>query len=73
MMKLHLVLIISITISFVFEDEDLMESIHSFLNEMGLDEDEITIFEIAKEKKVLKTLSVIDEDEDLINESRVVI
>jgi len=53
---------ISITTSFVFEDEDLMESIHSFLNEMGLDEDEIAIFEIAKEKKVLKTLSVIDDD-----------
>jgi len=53
---------ISITTSFVFEDEDLMESIHSFSNEMGLDEDEIAIFEIAKEKKVLKTLSVIDDD-----------
>lgn len=53
---------ISITVSFVFEDEDLMESIYAFLHETGLDEDEITVFTIGKEKKVLKTLSVVDND-----------
>lgn len=50
------------TISFVFDNENLMTAIHEFLDVTGLDEDEIAIFEIAKEKKVSKTLSVVDTD-----------